>query len=126
MISGKCWGSTRCLFQNDNFEVHRIVIKKGGYCSKHYHKYKHNIFYVESGRLEVEVWKNEYNLIDKTELGNNDITDVKPGEYHRFKAIEDTLAFEIYYPEPISGDIVRESVGGSNAEEEARKETKRT
>jgi quercetin dioxygenase-like cupin family protein len=112
MMFNKVWGSTKCLFKNENFEVHRIVIKKGGYCSCHKHEYKHNIFYVEYGHLEVEVWKNEYELIDITTLTDGSITDIKPGEFHRFKALQDTLAFEIYYPEPISGDIIRKDHGG--------------
>ena len=112
MKSGKCWGETRSLFTNENCEVHRIGILEKGYCSKHAHRHKHNIFYVEAGHLKVKVWKNDYDLVDETILGPGDIMDVAPGEYHQFEALKNTIAFEIYYSEPISGDIVRESVGG--------------
>jgi mannose-6-phosphate isomerase-like protein (cupin superfamily) len=112
MIAYKIWGSTKCLFENNNFEVHRIGIYKDGYCSKHMHMHKVNCFYVEAGKLKVRVWKKDYNLCDETILGPGDIMDVKPGEYHQFEAAQDTIAFEIYYSEPISGDIIRESVGG--------------
>ena len=40
---------------------------------------------------------------------------VKPGEYHLFKANKDTIAFEIYWPELLSEDIQRRSVGKMNA-----------
>jgi quercetin dioxygenase-like cupin family protein len=110
MINGKVWGSTQLIFKNQNFEVHRIEIKKGGFCSKHKHEYKHNLFFVESGELNVTVWKND--LEDVTEMFGGDTTDAKPGEFHQFKAVTDVIAYEIYYSEPISGDIVRETVGG--------------
>lgn len=112
MKQGKIWGETELIFKNDNFEAHRIFVKKGGYCSKHYHQYKHNIFYVELGNLLVKVQKNNYNLIDGTNLFSGDKMDVNPNEMHWFEALDDTIAFEIYYSEPISGDIVRESCGG--------------
>jgi quercetin dioxygenase-like cupin family protein len=112
MKSGKVWGESVSLFKNDNFEVHRIEIDKGGYCSKHKHNFKHNIFFVESGILEVSVWKNDYDLCDKTTLSDGEIMDVPPGENHQFNAKTPVIAFEIYYSEPISGDIVRESCGG--------------
>lgn len=113
MKAGKTWGETRLLFRNDNFEVHRIYIKEGGFCSKHLHKHKHNIFYVDKGCLSIDVWKNDYDLIDETFLKDGDIMDVSPGQYHRFEAVNGpVVAYEIYYCEPISGDIVRESVGG--------------
>ena len=38
--AGKVWGKTANIFSNPNFEVHRIEVNKGGYCSKHKHKYK--------------------------------------------------------------------------------------
>mgnify|MGYP000713293983 FL=1 len=42
--AGKVWGKTANIFSNPNFEVHRIEVNKGGYCSKHKHKYKFNAF----------------------------------------------------------------------------------
>ena len=111
-MQGKVWGSTQSLFSNDNFEVHRIQVKRGGVCSLHCHQFKHNIFYVETGALKISVHKNDYALVDDTILLAGDITDVKPNEYHTFEALDDTVAFEIYYSEPISGDIIRKSIGG--------------
>jgi len=45
-------------------------------------------------------------------LGPRQWTTVKPGEFHSFEAIQDTMAFELYYPEPLSADIIRKTVGG--------------
>ena len=112
MINGKVWGNTRALLQNALVEFHRIEIKADGFCSLHKHQYKWNAFYVVSGELEIEVHKNDYNLIDRTILTPGDFMTVKPGEYHRFHAGPDTVAFELYWPELLSSDIVRRDVGG--------------
>ena len=63
----KVWGETRKIFRCNNTEMHILKAKKGGYCSKHYHEHKINYFYVDSGKLLIEVWR-ENNLIDKTIL----------------------------------------------------------
>ena len=34
-----------------------------------------------------------------------------PGEYHQFEAVEDTVAFELYWAEFDHEDIERETVG---------------
>ena len=81
----KKYGKTANIFSNPNFEVHRIEVNKGGYCSKHKHKYKFNAFYVESGELEIIIYKNDYDLVDTTVLKAGDMTIAKPGEYHSFK-----------------------------------------
>lgn len=112
MIEGKAWGRTELIFKGPNFEVHRINVIAGGYCSKHIHATKYNLFYVDQGNLEIQVWKKNYNLIDSTLLSPGEKMKVPPGEYHRFKAVSDVIAYEIYYTELDSDDIKREDVGG--------------
>lgn len=110
--SGKIWGETELIHSNGVLEYHRIVVKKNGFCSKHKHEFKWNGFFVESGKLSIKVWKNNYDLMDETILSAGDFTQIKPGEYHTFEALEDTIAFELYWAEFDHNDIVRESVGG--------------
>ena len=112
MKAGKVWGQTELIFQNPFIEFHRIFVGAGGYCSTHKHDFKWNLFYVTSGKLKIKVHKNDNDLIDETILGHGEWTTVKPGEYHSFEAEDDTLAFELYYPEPLSDDIIRQTVGG--------------
>lgn len=114
IISGKIWGTTQPIIQNSMFEIHRITVKSEGYCSKHLHKHKFNSFWVESGRLEVTVWKSDYDLVDVTILKFHEQTIVPPGEYHRFKALEPTVAYECYWTELLHNDIVREDHGGEH------------
>ena len=112
MKSGKIWGQTELIFKNDSFEIHRIFIKKGGYCSKHMHNEKYNMFYVEKGELCIEVYKNDYDLIDTTILKMGEKMSVSPREYHLFKTNVDTIAYEIYYNFVNPNDIIRENCGG--------------
>ena len=109
--NGKIWGETSLLFSLNNVEIHRIEVKEGGVCSLHSHTHKWNLFFVEKGLLEIEVHKNDYALIDKTVLGNLDMMKVAPGEKHRFRALADTVAYEIYWCTLDSADIQRDDVG---------------
>ena len=109
--AGKVWGQTQTLFSNPAVEIHRIEVTKGGKCSKHCHRFKWNAFYVESGKLLIRVWKNNYDLVDETILCPGDVTKVTPLEYHQFEALEDTVAFEWYWGEFDPGDIQREDHG---------------
>ena len=113
---GKVWGNTSTIFQKNNVEMARIEINNGGYCSKHKHKYKHNMFFVEEGQLQVTIYRSDAGQIleDVTILNKGDFTYVEPGLYHSFKSLEDTVAFEIYWVELDVNDIERESVGGND------------
>ena len=111
MKAGKMWGQTELLEANGMLEFHRIEAVAGGVCSKHKHKFKWNGFYVESGKLLIRVWKNGYDLVDETTLTAGQYTKVAPGEYHQFEAVEDTVAFELYWAEFDHNDIERETVG---------------
>lgn len=114
---GKVWGETSDIFNKNNVEIHVIHIKKGGYCSKHLHKYKFNRFVMLSGKLKISVWK-EYKdgstLEDVTIINQGEQCTVSPNEYHRFEALEDCTALEIYWCELSGSDIVRLDTGGIN------------
>lgn len=111
-IQGKIWGSSRSIFLKNNVEIHRIEINKGTYCSKHRHDHKFNAFFLESGKLKISIWKNDYDLCDETIMVPGDFTTVNPLEYHQFEGLEDSVAYEIYWTELSPNDIYRESVGG--------------
>ena len=111
---GKVWGCTSEIFNKNNVEVHRIVGNAGSHCSQHKHDHKFNMFFVESGALVIKRWKSDYDLVDETHLGSGSSCVVPPGEYHQFLVMEDCVAYEFYWVEIDSKDIVRESVGGVN------------
>lgn len=112
---GKVWGNTRCLFCKNNVEIHRVEIKKDGYCSTHRHKAKFNMFYVEQGRIKVTIFRPDagQTIEDVTLLGEGESTFVEPGLDHVFEALENTVAFEIYWVELEQSDIERKNVGGT-------------
>jgi quercetin dioxygenase-like cupin family protein len=110
---GKVWGLTQEIFNKNNVSINRISINKNSYCSKHCHQYKTNIFWIESGKILVEEWKKEYNLVDKTILQKGDCCSIPPNTYHKFTGLEDSIVYEIYYVELDNNDIIREDVGGS-------------
>ena len=112
MKSGKVWGNTELLLKTPFVELHRIFVKEDGYCSTHTHKHKWNLFYVISGELDICVHKNDYDLVDTTHLIEGEWTTIKPNEFHSFTALTDVEALELYYPEPLSEDIIRKTVGG--------------
>jgi len=111
MKQAKIWGETENIWNGNNVEIHRIAVKKGGFCSIHYHQSKHNLFYVESGKLVVEIHRG-HDMIDSTVLTAGEQTSTRPGDRHIFKCIEDCVAFEIYWSELLSNDICRETHGG--------------
>jgi len=111
-IQGKVWGETQEIFANNNFELHRIEVNKGGFCSKHKHIHKINAFYIEKGKLKIRIHETEYDLVDETIASTGDLSIVKPGKYHEFEALEDTICYEIYWVELDHSDIDRETIGG--------------
>ena len=111
MKSAKVWGTTTEIFCGQSVELHRILVDKGGFCSKHHHNYKHNLFHVESGCLKIETWR-ENGIVENTILGPGETTTIPPKLQHRFIALEDTEAVEFYWLELDKNDIVRETQGG--------------
>ena len=112
MKAGKIWGQTELIHANGVLEFHRIEYKAGYKCSEHEHEFKWNGFFVESGKMLIRVWQNDYDLVDETILLPGDFTQVKPGCIHQFEGIEDGVAFELYWAEFNHNDIKRRTVGG--------------
>ena len=109
--AGKVWGDTNLIVTTPVFEFHCINFKAGAKCSEHCHEHKWNGFYVQSGSLLIRVWQEDQGLIDETILNAGDFTSIKPSLYHQFEGINDGVAFELYWTEFVSDDIVRRTVG---------------
>ena len=109
--AGKVWGTTRLVKANPAFEVHHISARANSQCSKHKHAHKVNGFYVITGQLAIDVWKNDYDLTDTTVLKAGEYGEVRAGEYHRFRALTDVEAMEIYFVRLDPDDIERKDVG---------------
>lgn len=111
MRQGKDWGYTTEFFRNAMVSAYHLEINKGGYCSEHVHKYKFNLFYVISGKLEITIWR-ENDVKDITVLTAGQVSAVAPGSYHMFKGLEKTECIEVYQVLLIDPDIKRRTQGG--------------
>jgi len=114
MIESKVWGTTLCVSKNALSEVHYLEIVSGGYCSEHRHVKKWNKFIVTDGLLKVTIFNTKDFGPDMCYIiGPGESLDVKPGDFHRFDALEDTNCIEVYWVEDVlSTDIERRTQGG--------------
>jgi len=107
----KVWGDTQLLFAHHGVECHWIAFRAGYRSSKHRHEHKWNRFVVLQGRLRVVIFR-EYHNRDETNIYSGQATDVPPGVWHQFEAVEDGVALEIYWTTLEAGDIERANTGG--------------
>ena len=110
MIEAKIWGRVKNIISKEMFEVNRIEIVEGGYCSEHKHQYKYNGFFVESGKLKITTWNND--LVQHTILSDGDYLQVEPNVPHKFDALSNVVCYEIYWVQLLENDIQRVMKGG--------------
>jgi len=114
-VAPKYWGRTSSLFNKNNVEIHRIEANAGGFSSEHKHTSKFNMFIVESGQLEVSVWTDSGDKPDVGIVRPGETCIVRPGFYHKFKAVTDCVVYEVYWTELCTDDIQRRTSGGPNS-----------
>ena len=89
----KYWGNMKTLFENDQYTVKRIFMRKGTQSSMEYHIDKEESYYIESGKLKIGTRigraKNT-SLI----LNENDVFNIPVGFMHMRIALEDTVIIE--------------------------------
>jgi len=101
----KIWGTNDEIYNNDLCSVNVLKIKKGGTCSLHTHKAKHNVFHVISGQLKIKTDKGD------SVLSPGHSFTVFAGTKHQFQASEETICIEVMFVRYDENDIQRESVG---------------
>jgi quercetin dioxygenase-like cupin family protein len=85
----KVWGNEEWIVNNDKYCGKILNLRRGFRSSIHYHKNKHETFYVDSGRVLLEL---EGLGIKVLETGT--IQEIKPNQKHRFTGLEDSRIFE--------------------------------
>ena len=85
----KDWGYEEWIVNNELYCLKKIFIKKDHQCSIHWHKNKDETFYIEKGFIELEVFGKKFDLCE------GETYRIKPNTVHRFKAIENTMIYEI-------------------------------
>jgi len=103
----KIWGFKIRLLETATTVVDILTLKRGGFCSWHYHDFKYNLFIVLSGRVLIET--EDYTKV----LLKNDYYAVAPKIKHRFVAKSKAKLIEVMYTNPVlEDDIIREKQGG--------------
>ena len=89
----KYWGNMKTLFENEQYSVKRIFMKKGTQSSMEYHIKKEESYYIESGRLRVGTRigraKNKSVILEQ-----GDVFHIPVGFMHMRIALEDTVIIE--------------------------------
>jgi len=115
-VQPKIWGKTRPVFANANCEVHHASIDPNTWCSRHFHQWKWNQFYVMSGELLVHYFDSEISTHPKNtyRVGAGEQFKVPPGQWHKFEAVGSPVELiEVYWAEEVlAGDIIRADTGG--------------
>lgn len=83
----KVWGEERWIVNRD-YCGKLLILKKGFRCSIHYHKAKDETFYVNKGRVLLELDGN------KVIMKPGQAQLVKPSQKHRFTGLEDSEIIE--------------------------------
>ena len=113
MKTEKIWGVTELIHKTPFTEMHHLSIIPNAWCSIHKHQYKHNLFYVLSGELYIGIFTDDGAIKDVIRLGMGERLVIQPNVKHKFATHSQPCeCIEIYYPEPLSEDIVRADVGG--------------
>ena len=88
------WGWEDWIF-NGKFCGKVIFIKNGHATSFHYHKKKDEVFYVNSGMVDlIYTSKDDEMSAAKTLLNTGDAFRIKPGLRHKIFAVTDAYLFE--------------------------------
>ncbi len=115
MLYGKIWGQTVDILTNPFVSFHRAEVQQGFCCSRHKHTGRSNLFFVESGRMRIRVYR-ENGIEDETILTAGQSTEVGAELEHRFECLADAVVFELYWPRPMTEtDIIRRDTGGKMA-----------
>ncbi len=86
----KDWGYEEWVINNEIYCFKKIFVEKGYQCSIHWHKIKDETFYIETGKIKLEVFAK-----NPITLKKGDVYRLTPNSLHRFTALEDTMIYEI-------------------------------
>mgnify|MGYP003643063290 CR=1 FL=1 len=89
----KYWGNMKTLFENSQYTVKRIFMKKGTQSSMEYHVDKEESYYIESGQLKIGTRIGRAKNTSLV-LNENDVFNIPPGFMHMRIALEDTVIIE--------------------------------
>jgi len=108
----KVWGKEIWMANNSLYCGKKLILEKGKRVSLHKHKNKDETFYIDEGKLLMEVEDKKW-IMKK-----GDVVRIKPGTLHRYTGIDNAVIIEIsthhedddtYREEgQVSGDVPKE------------------
>jgi mannose-6-phosphate isomerase-like protein (cupin superfamily) len=87
-IVRKAWGSEEWIVNNPYYCGKKMILKQGWRCSLHYHKIKHETFYIMFGRVFME-YDGQRMILEA-----GDSLAIEPGKKHRFTGLRDSIMME--------------------------------
>ena len=109
----KIWGKELWMANTDKYCGKKLFLSKGKRCSIHYHKNKDETFYIDFGKVLMEVE-------DKiTVMKKGDVVRIKQNTKHRFSGLEQSIILEFSthhedsdsYRVELSGDVPEKIMG---------------
>lgn len=85
----KEWGLEIWMANTSLYCGKKLILKKGKRVSLHKHKNKDETFYIDKGKLLMEIGS------DVKVLKIGDVVRIKPGVLHRFTGLKDSVIIEI-------------------------------
>lgn len=102
----KPWGEEIWIAQTDRYAGKLLYLNKGHRLSLQYHERKHEVQYLESGRVRYTVGSSkEPGTYREFVAEPGTVVVLPPGAVHRMEALEDSRFFEVSTPE--LDDVVR-------------------
>ena len=92
-LQPKGWGHEVWIHNDEKYCGKILVVKAGKRCSLHYHRRKHETFYVQSGRIDMRL-RHPDGREESFEMAPGAILELAPGTAHQFRGIEDSEIFE--------------------------------
>ncbi len=99
----KPWGYELRFVRTDRYAGKVLFIKAGAQLSLQYHEKKDEAFFVQSGTLDLVLGRDADQKVVRMQPGESH--HITPHTVHRFRAVTDTLLFEVSTPE--LEDVVR-------------------
>jgi hypothetical protein len=100
----KCWGKTRTLIDTTYYSKHELMVRAGGYCSLHYHKYRANSFTVTGGCVDVVMFMGPILKRYRLDRDNNKLV-VPSLVPHMFMVVKDGIIIEEYFSDRKEGEV---------------------
>lgn len=125
-VERKPWGAAVHMGHTEFTQMSLAIIDQGGFCSRHFHKQKVNVFCVIEGELLVHSWADQYKSDsrspDRTDLIQAGMAIQMPVEViHEMEGLTNVVCMESYFAikrghKVCRNDIHRMTRGGNRNE----------